>query len=219
MRFAYVASALFLGACVPPTEMPPPPTPARAMPAVGEGLGPNTPGKQWVVIDTPGVNARVTRVVGRQEATIAEGEVTPGKVVDVACESTPCAIELPPGSHELDFVSRAHSCRRDTLILDVPDQHIVVRHVIEKNKDTTLSNAARVLGVVGLMGTLGAVALIPIGATQEFSDHAHTLSDLGFVSLGVGVAGLVFALVFLHDREHTASATTEWRFGPPASGP
>jgi hypothetical protein len=212
-----VTSALFVGACLPATEMPAPPSPAKQMPDVGDGLDRASPGKQWVVLDTPGDKARVTRLAGMPRVTVAEGDVYEGDVVDTACASTPCAVALRVGPHKLNFISLTEPGQKDSLTIDVPDQPIVVRHVIERYDDTTMSSTGKALGVIGLIATLGSGALIPIGATQDFGDQKATLFDLGLVSLGVGVVGLVVAAVFIHDRKHTPGATTEWRFDLPAA--
>lgn len=176
--------------------------------------GPITAGSGRIVLDAePGKGSvRVVRVE-RTEMSVA---TTRGYAQGVAfsthlvCSKTPCAIDLPAGSHELVFQATRDERDVSAATFDVTAGRTqVVRHAVGHYEPHM---GWKVLGTTGLtLGITGALAgglLLPVGQMVD-SDGVRTA---GIVTLGVGVGVLALGIASLviGRTEIQPGATTQW---------
>ena len=81
------------------------------MPAVTTPVAEPGPGQSQVVIDAVSEPALVEEVTGRMEGTDARGYSVTGLTYRTVCLSTPCAVDLPLGAHQLRLSSLSDSNR------------------------------------------------------------------------------------------------------------
>ncbi len=117
-----LAFALVSAGCAP-AVLPPPPRPGQWLPRIADP-GPPAPGTNRVVIDTVGEEALVSERGGGPLGLDLEHPVC----------TTPCAVDLPLGAHELQFVSRDH-LRRGSTIINVGARPVAVREALDQHTD------------------------------------------------------------------------------------
>jgi hypothetical protein len=240
----YGAALSTITACAP-IELPPPAPPPKEMPAVRTELGPPAPGREHVVLDTPGEQARVSEVTSTSETVTRRGYVASTEHDRPLC-LTPCVVDLKLGLHDLSFQSTTDERRASDVELQVQGDPMVVRHTMAETRTPHpavqgVARASLLTGVVGLGAgipiTLAGVFLRSSGMpSTRFVDGAPMESQTpgpqgvetaGLVTLGVS-AGLVLVGAvtgyFARD-EYTPGATTEWtvprtdaRASTPATG-
>jgi hypothetical protein len=213
-------------ACFSPAELPPPAAPAQEVPAAAANLGPAAPGRQWVVLDTPGDTAKVSTVVGSVNGTTAKGYEVTGEATRDLC-ITPCVADLRVGMHTLVFASTTDPTRSDRVDVQAQTNPLVVRDVMPQGGPTPTYTAGVLTGGIGFALAVAGAVMAPVGAhmkSVESADHLGTpssgLEDAGFAMLGVGGAMMVLGVVlgYVGRGEHRAGATTVFTI-PSAAAP
>jgi hypothetical protein len=221
-RLAIIALVwvFLLPACFPPDELPPPPPPPKELPPVAANLPPVPPGRQLVILDTPGDTATVARYAGTAMGTDSEGNIVTTDVTRPLC-TTPCTYDLRPGVHTLQFTSTADSGRSDSLNIQLGNEPLVVRHIPEENTGQWGIGPELGLGITGLTLIPVGVSFAAVGLSDKTSGTGDKLGDeiwegAGITLLVVGVASLVVGLAmgYAGRGEHRPAATTEWTLPP-----
>jgi hypothetical protein len=212
------ASGLSAAGCFSAVEMPAPADPSRDVPYVAASMGPAVPGRQSVVLETPGDNALVQNLVGHMSTTDSEGNAIEADATKDLCV-TPCVADLHMGKHTLLFTSKDNPLHHDQLDVQLGSDPLVVRHVIEQ---TAPSQAGAIgMGVLGFLGSVTGAVMGPVGA--QHGDKG--VEEAGYATLGVSGALFVGGILYgyFHRGTHTPGATTQWtipRSGQPtASAP
>jgi hypothetical protein len=233
---ATIVAALFLTTACSPAVLPPPAPPPREMPAIRSDLGPPAPGKERVLLDTLGEEARVSEVTSHSQTVTARGNVLDSEHDRPLC-ITPCAVDLKLGLHDLSFQSTTNPGHASDVEVQVQGDPLVVRHEMAELRTPNpalqgTAHAALLLGVVALpiggILTGAGVAIRNMGSsTTKLVDGFPTTTEApgpkgvetaGLVTLGVS-AGLVLVgaiASYLTRDEYTPGATTEWTL--PRSG-
>jgi hypothetical protein len=230
-------SALASAGCWSLVELPAPATPPQEVPGVGANLGPPAPGRQWLVLDTPGDTAHVATVTGTVTGVTSGGHAVTGEGLRDLCV-TPCVADLRLGTHTLVFASDTNPGRHDRVDVQLQTEPLVVRHVIEEPAVGPMG--ARLMVLVGGSLLIAGAVMTPVGAAEKpiepggpgalGAQPPKTIEYLGIGMLGVGAAtvGLGIVLSYIGRGHHTPGATTQWtipRSGAatswalPASGP
>lgn len=182
------ASLLFVVACAGcyARELPPPPAPARATPAVDVPERAPARGSGRVVLEADGETADVL-----------------DENAHVVC-TTPCVIDLAYGTHPLVFVSTNDRTRTSDVDIEVGEDAKVVRHRMGERHD---GGALRSLGfAVLVLGAVTAVAGASAWATDA-SEHAPLVTGLG-----AGLAGLALPVLYFDRPSERPGSTTEFYF-------
>jgi hypothetical protein len=225
----YVAALSTITACAP-MELPPPAPPPKEMPPVRTELGPAAPGKEHVILDTPGEQARVSELTSTSETVTRRGYVATTEHDRPLC-LTPCVVDLKLGLHDLSFQSTTDDRRSSDVELQVQGDPMVVRHTMAETRTPHpvvqgVARASIITGVVGVAAgipiTLAGVFIRNTGTPstslvdgvpmQSQSPGPRGVETAGLATLGVG-AGLVLigAITGYFGRdEYTPGATTEW---------
>jgi hypothetical protein len=176
------------------------------MPAVG-ALPKVAPGRQLLVLDTPGDPTRVARIAGEGTGLASDGSMVTTIVTKDVCV-TPCVHDLRPGSYTLLFSSMSDPARSDALSIDLGQEPLVVRHLPAENRGQWGFPVALTLGLTNL-------AFIPMGAAftaTGAANHDDGFKYAGIALLATGVVTGVLAVVLGHEGRGTyqPSATTQW---------
>ncbi len=181
----HVASALLLALTMAPLGcwqagvLPAPVAPTKEMPLVRADFGPLPPGRQWVVLDTPGDVAKVTKGV--------EGlETAYGNPIYKDVCVTPCAVDLESGKQTLFLGSTLDPYRSSSLKLQLGDDPLIVRHVMPLRRDKNISGGALIATGI-LFGLIGGI-MTPV----TLAAHDPQLPVVGGALLGT--AALLVAL-------------------------
>jgi hypothetical protein len=177
---AGVVCALF--GCV--HVLPAPPVPERVMPDVS--AAPIAPGNGQVLLDTVNDPARVEEAAGRVEETDARGRPISGELYRPVCPSTPCAANLPFGSHELRFSSLTDSAAGGIANITSGANPTAYRYAMGRYDSR---------GMVGGLVTLGlGVAAAIAGIGLEFTGGATNAVTGQPDSPGLQTAGTVVVI-------------------------
>jgi hypothetical protein len=152
--------------------------------------------------------ARVTRVLTLAGAVGVRS--MRGNVEELLCETTPCAVTLPYGDHELRLVATGDPRRAGTLVAHVHESTVVINNTLPRHNDPNGHAAGVALVLVGLLTAGSAAAAAPRANTDAF---------VGGVA-GVGVAAVLagFVLMGAYPRTVQPGASREWSPSP-ASAP
>jgi hypothetical protein len=185
-------------ACV--RNIPPPPAPAQELPKPVANVPPEVEGKARVVIDVTNGPAAVEEVMATAESTATDGRhtyVAYGEVTRPVCLTTPCAVNLDYGQHNLRLLSKTDDHVGSVGTVDVGQSDSVFRHTMGS---VSTGGAAHSLGVtsaiLGVTGALVGGTLLLVGAASSSADDGtgassgSGLSSVGGVTLGIG-AGLL----------------------------
>jgi hypothetical protein len=210
---AILVAALGLSAagCFAPVELPAPADPSRELPYVAASLAPATPGRQWLVLDTPGENAQVTKITGRVSTTDSHGNPIEGDATRDLCV-TPCVTDLHLGAHTLLFNSTTDATHTDRLDVQLGESPLVLRHVVEQT--VPFPSGAVGLDVWGSIFLGTGVIMTPIGVQHGTSG----LEIAGGLGIGVGALMVAGGIVYAYVKRgtHIPGATTTWTI--PRSG-
>lgn len=207
--------------------LPPPAAPSRVVPLVESRPPPPREGEGRVTLDTPDGPARAELITQRTQIAGARGGAFVGHHGHAAyvpstqytlrplCE-TPCAVNLPLGTHEILFTSvNPSSDRSSTTYLNVGVAPSIVRHAIGRQVSSV---GALVGGIV--MTSVGVVLSLVGGVLLAAPDNRDSrvvdTSVAGWASLGVGL-GLAASGVVLGQLGRPVEqpgATTHWTPGP-----
>lgn len=205
--------SLFATGCM--RELPPPAAPPRQRVEL-ETLpdGPIPAGSGRVVLDAQEGKGSV-RVV-RVDVTQMSVSTTRGYAHGLAfsthllCSKTPCAVDLPAGSHQLTFQALRDSREVSTATFDVTAGRTqVVRHAVGFVDQHGGWKAVGVAGVtLGFSSALPGALFVPLSGIAE-SDGMRTA---GFVMLGAGLGVLAFGITSLviGRTEVQPGTTTQW---------
>jgi hypothetical protein len=211
------------------------------MPDVRSDLGSVAPGKERVILDAEGDQARVSEVTSHSQTVTPRGNVLESEHDRPLC-ITPCAVDLGLGLHELSFQSTTHPRRGSDVEVQVQGDPLVVNHTMADLETPSPVAKGIGIGLVALGGT-ALIAGIPItmggaferstGGSQQVmivngmqvvnqTPGPKGLENAGFATLGIGAAVLLVGAVtaYLGRDTYTPGATTEWalpRGGPQAS--
>jgi hypothetical protein len=203
--------------------LPPPQDPARVAPRVVTAPPPLREGEGQVTLSTTSGRARVELITARTQVEPYQwgNGFTPRGYNGYAPQTqytlrplclTPCAVNLPLGTHELLFTDvNMGSGRTSTAFVDVGATSSIVRHTMGRQTSS-------VGGLVGsiVMGGLG-VALALAGGMligfQDASDPSRAgLAVAGGVTLGIGAGLGVGATILGFASRPTLQpgASTQW---------
>jgi hypothetical protein len=178
------------------TTLPAPPLPPASMPESAIAEPEATSGMARVVFTTD-VPARVERrsrvVSGRRHPVITE---------DV-CSSTPCAVTMTYGDHDVWFVSLADSERQSKETIHVLHPTEVVNHALGKLGSSSLAGILLVATGAALLG--GAIGAAVLDVDDGLSGATVAL---GVAGLGAVTGGIVLTAVF--PATHQPGATRQW---------
>jgi hypothetical protein len=204
-RRTLAALALLAAAsgCGKTVALPAPAAPPQEMPPVTLTGTPPPQGRQYVLLDTPGDEARVAELL---DVDLPDG---PGTVRHPLCV-TPCVTDLRIGPHRLQFTSTRPGGAADDLQVDVGGGTLVVRHVLKRVPPQD-HGTADALGVtafcLGFASFLTAVTVLPIGA----GGSNQGLVDAGVVAaVGIPVFYGIGALLLSYTKYYVPGATTQW---------
>ncbi len=179
--------------------VPAPPLPGYAAPPLDSaGRHPAT-GETLVTVDVVGEQARVDRIVGRQQLQQAvfsgRGRYGTPSLVPVlqtvpVCQ-TPCVVSLPPGDHELKFAALdPASTSTSSAFVRVGDRPLLVRHAMGRTEDHTGRMVASIL-----LGSLGFSTLLAgglvVGIDSQLPPERQGIATAGWAVGGVGLAAAV----------------------------
>jgi hypothetical protein len=188
-------------ACV--RNLPPPPAPSQEMPKDVANVPPEVEGKSRVVIDVTNGPARVDEVLATAQSAATDGRhtyVSYGEITRPVCLTTPCAVSLDYGQHNLRLVSTTSYQVGSVGTVDVGQNDSVFRHTMGEQSSGGavhgLGATAAVLGGVGvilggsflLVGALSSSATTSPDGTSSSSGSGVT--TFGAVTLGIS-AGLL----------------------------
>jgi len=200
-------------ACFAPVELPPPEPPTHDLPPIGAQLPAVPPGRQLLILDTPGDHAQVTRVSGTATGYDTDGDTVITSVARDLC-TTPCTYDLRPGTHTLAFTSTEQPERSDTLKVQLGGDPLVVRHVPEENTGQwgPLAEGLLEIGGVSILPVGTAFTAIGLASDGSVGSPPPVFKDVGLAILAVSGACIVGGLVagYAGRGEHRPAATTEW---------
>jgi hypothetical protein len=216
MRLAWLAAVLLTG-CV--RNFPPPPEPARIVPAVPQPPAPAAPGSGRLLIDSAEQPATVDEMT-RQPVTQYGRIVGTRDVATPLCASTPCAVDLLLGPHVLRFSSpvKPEITGRGTVMLDAP----LTAYRFAMGRDaphTGLQGLALLSSAVGVAGAMAGIAMIGVGS--QTNPMTGQLDAPGLLPAGVGAAiaggallALGIALFVVFHPEHQDGTGVKWPVEP-----
>jgi hypothetical protein len=182
--------------CWSPVELPAPATPPQEVPGVGANLGPPAPGRQWLVLDTPGDTAHVATVTGTVTGVTSGGHAVTGAGLRDLCV-TPCVADLRLGMHTLVFASDTNPGGHNRVDVQVQTDPLVVRHVIEEPAVRPVG--ARLLAIVGAGLLVSGAVTTAIGAAEKpmvvpgpggmSEQPPRTAGYVGIATLAAGLRG------------------------------
>ncbi len=196
-------------------ELPPPAAPAQQrveLETTPEGAIPAGAGRVLLDAEPSKGAVRVVRV-DRTEMSVSTSRGYARGVAfstHLVCAKTPCAVDLPAGSHELVFQAARDERDASSAAFDVTAGRTqVVRHAVGF---VDVHGGWKALGVTGI--TLGGSSalvgglLIPLASVAE-SDGMHTA---GVVMLGAGAGAIALGIASLvvGRTELQPGATTQW---------
>ena len=197
--------ALFVSQTNCSRTLDPPPRPPPTMPALDEVPKEPESGMARVLISTD-VPARVDRLTtGSASRGLRASYV---RLDDLLCESTPCAVTLPYGDHEIAFTSLKDGTRHSSpIIVRVRKPTEVVNHTFGRstsNPGQVLGGLAVLTGVV-LVGVALGVQVHQQKTGERSTDVPANLAMGGGLSiLGGGVLMAIFPGI------HQEGSTTQW---------
>lgn len=212
---ALVGCSLFSMACT--RELPPPVAPPRQrveLEAVPEGPIPAGSGRVLLDAEQGKGPVRVVRVERTEMSMSTSRGYARGVSVSthLVCSKTPCAVDLPAGSHELVFQAARDERDASAATFDVTAGRTqVVRHAVgfvdPHGGWKALGNTGVVVGLsVALPGAL-------VFALSGIGDQGNdTLRTTGTVMVGVGVVALALGVtcLVLGRTDLQPGATTQW---------
>jgi hypothetical protein len=164
------------------TPLPPPPEPAHVLSGPVPVAETAPPGESSVVIDSD-VPARVAEVTG-VIAGAAGGRSMRAEQLRPLCESTPCVVHLPLGTHVLVFESTAGPGGGHGTV-DVGPEASVYRYALG---NTHHDNTGPALGgVLVLGGVIAAGVGVGIHKSDPSSSGAKAAGVGGFLAIGLGL--------------------------------
>lgn len=188
----FAAFAVLAAACV--RHLPAAPTPEPIAPPITAAAAPPAEGMGRLVVDVVDGPMPVHRVHMRPRAVAG----TDGRVrfrfseaPEPLCPAAPCVAEVPSGNLLLGFPVIGKSSLEVELV-HVDPGTTVYRRSLSLYEDNT--GALRTMGIIGTSvgGTaaLTGIVLLPIG----LADDSDGLTTAGSITLGAGVALLVFGI-------------------------
>ncbi len=162
----------------------PPPAPGKVIPKLEMAPEPPGDGDGQVIIDTTNGPSTVTVVV------LGLGNST--AITKTICATTPCAANLPIGSHDLVFSGKADPELASTDAVQVNRAPTVFRHTIGRIEQSP----GLMWGGLGVV-TLGATGMLIYGvsASSTLSGESATGSYIGLgVSTAITAAGVVMMM-------------------------
>ena len=158
----------------------PPPAPEKVMPKLTMDPEPPGDGDGQVIVDASNGPATVTVVL------LSSGSRALTKTV---CAATPCAVNLPIGSHDLIFAGKTDPSMASTDAVQVGRTPSILRHTVGKVD----SSPGLMWGGLGVI-TLGATGMLVYGvsATSSVSGESKTGDYIGLgVSTALTAAGAI----------------------------
>jgi hypothetical protein len=153
----------------------PPPTPDKVMPKVTMDPEPPGDGDGQVIVDTTNGPATVTVVL------LAMGGST--ALTKTVCATTPCAVNLPIGSHDLIFAGKADPSMASTDAVQVARAPSILRHTVGKVD----ASPGLLWGGFGLV-TVGGCGMLVYGIFASSSAIPGESKTGDYIGLGVSTA-------------------------------
>jgi hypothetical protein len=185
-------------------NLPPPPAPTQEMPKTVGNIPPEVEGKARIVVDVTNGPAEVEEVMAQTEATATNGRqtyVAYGEVTRPVCLTTPCAVNLEYGQHNLRFVSKGDDSHASEGTVDVGQSDSVFRHTMGEHSSGgavhSLGVTSGILGVTGMIlgGSLLAVGALSSSSDPDGSSPSSGLTTVGAATLGIGAGLLALGIV------------------------
>lgn len=211
------AAVIASSACVkqlPPAPMPPPVVPAVSV------AGPPAQGHGRLIVDVPAGPTPVYRIRfeprpqdnSPRRQTFRFFELPP----ELACQSTPCVIDEPPGNILLGFP--VVGCREgaEYELVNVGLDPSVYSRTLSVFEDET--GAERIAGIVstsiGAAAAITGIALLPAGLSKD-NDR---LAAAGGITLGAGALLLTVGILMIRHDSASYRPGAANHFGAPALG-
>lgn len=197
-------------------RLPPPSAPTKEVPEnVDVPLEPPAPGTGRVILDTNGEKATAIEVTGSM--TAAAGGYSATIVGLRPLCTTPCAVDLPYGSHPILLRSVSDPTRQSETALEVGSRPKVFRHELGERKDggavRTVGSSLVGLGALAALtgATLWGVAALTNSASSDVAPRS-SLDSTGqaITAIGLGAVVLGIPLLILGRPTERPGATTEW---------
>jgi hypothetical protein len=188
-------------ACV--RNLPPPPAPAQELPKPVANVPPDVEGKSRVVIDVTNGPARVDEVMATAQSEATDGRhtyVSYGEITRPVCLTTPCAVNLEYGQHNLRLVSTNKDDVGSVGTVDVGQSDSVFRHTMGQQSTGgavhALGTTSTILGLTGaiLGGSFLLVGAISSGSNPDGTSSGGGITTAGEVTLGIGVGLLALGI-------------------------
>jgi hypothetical protein len=188
-------------ACV--RNLPPPPAPAQELPKPVSNVPPELEGKSRVVIDVTNGPARVDEVLATAQSEATDGRhtyVSYGEITRPVCLTTPCAVNLDYGQHNLRLVSTNKDDVGSVGTVDVGQSDSVFRHTMGQQSNGgavhALGTTSTILGLTGaiLGGTFLLVGAASSSANPDGTSSGGGITTAGEVTLGIGVGLLALGI-------------------------
>jgi hypothetical protein len=164
----------------------PPPAPQKVIPKLDIAPEPPGDGDGQVIIDTTNGPATVTVVL------LGLGNST--ALTKTICATTPCAANLPIGSHDLVFSGKGDPQLASTDAVQVNRAPSVIRHTVGRIEQSP----GLLWGGMGAV-TLGAIGMMVYGVSASSADilgESKTGDYIGLgVSAGITAAGVVMMMM------------------------
>jgi hypothetical protein len=168
------------------------------LPPTGDGIA-------RVVIATD-TRARVDRVSRVHFRNFSKRE--PAYSTELLCETTPCAVTLPYGDHELEFLGVDDPDRKSTATLGVHEGTVVLNHTLGRERTHPWRIASWVLLGSGAALLVSGGAIAVASGDKRSNETLDTYSAL-FAS-GLGALAVGGVVLFLTPTLEQPGSSTEW---------
>jgi hypothetical protein len=132
-----------------------------------------------------------------------------GDVGELLCETTPCAVTLPYGDHEVRFTALGDPERTDATLVHVAQSTVVVNHTLGRSH----TNAGHGLG--GFVLGLGVVTTF-VAAGLGMKASSSTTAPAAAAAAGFGMIALGGVLMGVAPNTEQPGVSTVWSPPPGA---
>lgn len=138
----------------------------------------------------------------------------------VLCESTPCAVYLPKGSHELRFIDRERSDHADNAEVVVNDESVAVQHAFSAPPRRHVGTGIAIVAAGVAVVTATAIAAVAVAEPNPATGKLHVKGEARTWALTGAMTGAalmtsgMFFLAFGGVGQPDGGATHQWNPQP-----